>query len=232
MSLPPRARWGVALALTLGACANCPTTGPSSPGTMVKIPNDSRSAAFEAWLEAEHLFARGQSDAAVDDLLVAARIMARQPARGFEGAIDGEPGAPTGPLRPVTIASAEGALAAAQAIAGDHAPTLERIAAASRVLPPAETLGPQRAHRTLGAGGRDFVTWSLAAGDIGEVAALGDGRGDLDLWVVDDHFATVCADVEGRDEARCRWVAAPGTHYDVVIKNVGKSATRYVLLVR
>lgn len=206
------ARLAAFLGLALVACASAATRPP-----LAKI-DDPRRDAFDAWVTAERLFYRGARDADRDALVTAARLMERYPVRAARLIVETEPGAPS-PRSPTTAPSAAAAHALVAALT--DAP-FDEVAPIG--------VGPRRIVRELGPGGRDFVAFDERAG-IAEVAVISDGRGDLDLWVLDADGATACSDTETGD-AHCRWSVPAASPHELVVRNDGPATTRYTLLLR
>ncbi len=204
------------VALSVSACASSPEIRAAGDETL------------ERWVRGERLFVEGERAASIEALLEAASLLARHPAIPFEGNIDSDPGRPTGAALEPRLATPALALSTARDIAASDPPTLERIANAESALSSPEGRGPRVVARVIGPEGRDFI--DLGVGSF-EVVVLGEGRSLLDLWVVDDSLRTVCS-ATGVGRVACRWGDEVGRHCDVVVRNSGPVAERYVFAVR
>jgi len=204
------------MALSVSACASKPEVRHVG------------SESLERWVRGERLFVEGERAASIEALLEAASLLARHPATPFEGDIDSDPGRPTGASLEPRLATPALALSTARNIAASNPEMLERIAHAETALSSPEWPGPRVVARVIGPDGRDFI--DLGVGSF-EVVVLGEGRSVLDLWVVDDDLRTVCS-ATGVGRVVCRWGGDVDRHCDVVVRNSGPVAERYVFAVR
>lgn len=193
--------------LLLLVCAGCASARPEPDQTPLS-----------EWVRGCELLGLGERDGSVVALMSAARLLGEHRAMPFMGDINTESGQPVGVLLLPRIPSPELAL------------TLARGLGSNEVIEP--TQGERLVHvaaRVIQPGGRDFFTPSPGSLRTGQVIVVGEGRSRLGLWVIDSTHRVVC---EARNQNRltCLWPLDPQATYDLVVRNSGSTAERYLLV--
>lgn len=90
--------------------------------------------------------------------------------------------------------------------------------------------GPQRAVEVVLASDYDSYSTSFIAGYLAEVAVVGDGDTDLDLYVYDSNGNLIASDTDYTDDCYVSWTPAWTGRFTIKVVNRGLVANRYVLL--
>lgn len=121
-------------------------------------------------------------------------------------------------------------LASARELAGDD----ETITALITDIETAGTRGriggPSSTLSRLPAGFTD--TWEVPffGNSYAELAVLGDGDANLDVWVTDENGNTICYDVSWSDKVYCDFVPAWNGYFYVTVENNGSRRNSYYLV--
>ena len=92
------------------------------------------------------------------------------------------------------------------------------------------TGGPRRWRDRVRANGTDSYVISFRGARTAEVAVLGDGDTDLDLFIYDEYDNLVCRDTDTTDQTYCSWSPAWTGSFRIKIENLGNVFNRYELL--
>ena len=89
--------------------------------------------------------------------------------------------------------------------------------------------GPKVSHDTVLAGRTDTYRLTFMGNEYAEVAVLGDGDTDLDLYVYDENGNQICKDIDPTDRAYCSWIPRWTGEFRIVIRNEGGVYNNYAL---
>ena len=78
--------------------------------------------------------------------------------------------------------------------------------------------------------GTDYYTIDFRGGALAEVAVMGDGDSDLDLFIYDENGNLVCRDIDSTDITLCQWRPVWTGSFRVEIQNLGGVYNRYSLV--
>jgi hypothetical protein len=76
----------------------------------------------------------------------------------------------------------------------------------------------------------DVYTMRFVGGEKAEVAVVGDGDTDLDLYIYDENGNLIKSDTDYGDDCYVSWYPKWTGSFKVKIKNLGSISNRYVLL--
>ncbi|PLY07103.1 MAG: hypothetical protein C0622_00230 [Desulfuromonas sp.] len=218
-------------ALILGASAVCfaadksnvsDKTGASAAGQGVS------SAALASELAA---YARANDNAQA--MLVAAEILRNAAAvdvdldKGVEGDATAAAEKASGAL-----ATRDAMLAEAEEMAGDDVQLLAMIDAEKQAQgTKGDITGPNEHRDRVNPRATDVYEITFRGDELAEVAVLGDGDNDLDLFIYDENGNLIESDEDATDQCYVSWYPAWTGTFKIKIKNLGRSVySNYVLL--
>lgn len=216
------------LAAVLTLCVALPLAAEEAaiPATPEPGPVAELARAWQLWQDG---LAREDVGMLLNAVQLARKAEFRQ-ASGISGPVVTEDAAPVPEGLPQDPAS-DAALALVQVMAeGD--PDLADLAA---------DVAAELARGRLGEGRIATVSGRIAPGGVdefllprngalpAEIALMGDGSGNLDLTVLDDAGAQVCADTGPTDRAYCGFVPDRNGFFTIQVTNLGAAESRYQL---
>lgn len=176
-------------------------------------------------------WARANNDPAA--VVISARVLASAPAKPMEGVskktkVDEKVDAPEKQAKEVTP---ETLVAEAKALASGN----------EKMLTIVESLRPPRGRRGAWGGAKrhvdkvnalstDSYTITFRGGELAQVAVIGDGDTDLDLYVNDENGNLIGSDTDYTDRCLVEWVPKWTGPFRIRIKNRGRVYNRYTLL--
>lgn len=161
-----------------------------------------------------------------------AAVEAAQQGEPVELEDEGEPVADKDGASPVIDAAAM--LAAAREAAGDSPALAALIEESEGTQSRRFVRGDQlNWHRTrVRAFSDDNFRWRTArGGELAEVAIVGDGDTDLDLFVYDENWNVICAETGFSDREYCRWTPRWTGQFRIVVRNHGAVYNEYHILI-
>lgn len=90
--------------------------------------------------------------------------------------------------------------------------------------------GPYYVIRRVEKYGTNRYTASFRAGELAEVAIIGDGDTDMDLYVFDSNGSLIEYDEDYTDQCYVSWVPRWTGEYTIAVKNLGSVYNRFVLI--
>lgn len=92
------------------------------------------------------------------------------------------------------------------------------------------TGGAKSGYSSVRAYDTDIYRVTFRGGEFAEVAVLGDGDTDLDLYVYDENGNRVCSDTDYTDQTYCSWRPRWTGSFRIEIKNLGDVYNRYRII--
>ena len=89
--------------------------------------------------------------------------------------------------------------------------------------------GPKRAASTVNARSTDRYICKFWAGELAEVAVIGDGDCDLDLYIYDENGNLIASDTDYTDQCICRRVPSWTGAFTIKIVNRGYVYSNYII---
>ena len=89
--------------------------------------------------------------------------------------------------------------------------------------------GPRRAASYVNARSTDTYDCKFWANELAEVAVLGDGDCDLDLYIYDENGHLIASDTDYTDQCICRWVPSWTGKFTIRIVNRGYVYSNYII---
>ena len=89
--------------------------------------------------------------------------------------------------------------------------------------------GPRRATSYVNARSTDTYECKFWSGELAEVAVVGDGDCDLDLYIYDENGNIVASDTDYTDQCICRWVPSWTGKFIIRIVNRGYVYSNYII---
>jgi hypothetical protein len=124
----------------------------------------------------------------------------------------------------------ESLLAAASAMAGDS----EVIAALVDEVKSSSNKGAVGGAKStvdrVRAGATDVFRINYRGGEEAEVAVMGDGDTDLDLYVYDENGNLICSDTDNTDRMYCSWYPRWTGQFQIKIRNYGSVYNEYAVV--
>jgi hypothetical protein len=90
--------------------------------------------------------------------------------------------------------------------------------------------GPQYLEARVSANSSKEYTCRFWANELAEVAVLGDGDTDLDLYIYDSNGNLIAYDTDYTDQCYCRWVPAWTDTFIIKIVNRGSVYNAFILM--
>ncbi|MEM9684522.1 MAG: hypothetical protein AAF942_14715, partial [Pseudomonadota bacterium] len=198
--------WGFALFLacflvTTGAAAkDGPNIQPGAAG--------SDATAVERLASANELYAIGRSEGDPILVIAAARLAAGVPVQEIQRTAETIGGTPSKKEKSAGVPDLKSMIATARDLAGDNRTLNAMIDDVEATKPKGRLRGPGRAQSSVKANGttvfkgKDLV---FRGGEVAEIAVMGDGDANLDLFVFDELNNQICASSRYADREYCRW---------------------------
>jgi hypothetical protein len=160
-----------------------------------------------------------------------ARAVTLRPAPGWERTATGEqqPDAPTGAAQPPDPAG-EAALTIARNLAGDDPDLQDLVWDLDAQLPGPRILTAVEARAELAPGQTDEWRLPLFGQIAAEIGLIGDGDGPLQMTVVDENGAEICASSAGTRPVLCSLTPERNGFFTVSILNSGSMVNSYRLI--
>lgn len=89
--------------------------------------------------------------------------------------------------------------------------------------------GPKRGASTVNAYSTDSYVCKFWSNELAEVAVIGDGDCDLDLYIYDEYGHLVASDTDYTDQCICRWVPSWTGAFTIKIVNRGRVYSNYII---
>ena len=121
-------------------------------------------------------------------------------------------------------------LAQAKEFAAGDAHLLAVIDQIDRSSERGDVTGPNRHEDIVKAGKTDVYTITFRGGEKAEVAVIGDGDTDLDLYIYDENDNLITKDIDYGDDCYVSWTPSWTGEFTIKIKNLGDVYNRYVLI--
>jgi len=187
--------------------------------------SESKGGAVADWALASRLAEYGKRTADPLALLVAAQIMQAAPLRDVvreEVSEDTTVADPAG--KDTVIPDAAGLLAQAKELAGDDLQLVTIIAATAQKQGTRGCVGtacdgPQVHEDRILPNATDVYRITFRGGELAEVAVIGDGDNDLDLYVYDEFDSLITYDEDAADQCYVSWTPLWTAEFTIKIKN-------------
>ena len=186
----------------------------------------------ERWSAAHELYALGRGDSDPILVIAALRLIAGVPTQDAErqgeeiGGEDSKKDASAGPPDLDTM------IATSRDIAGDDPVLNAMIDDVEASKTKGRVRGPGQAQGNVKAGGKVVYEGEgtiFKAGVVAEVALVGDGDTDLDLYIFDELGNEICASTGYADREYCRWTPRWEGLFRIEVRNKGPLWNQYSL---
>jgi hypothetical protein len=221
----PRALFPLFAILALPALAEAPNlsaTPIETPGSAAQLV-----LAQQTYLDA---IASGEVRPLVTAMQLA-RAVTLRPAPGWERTVtgDAQPDAPAGKAAPPDPAG-EAALIIARNLAGDDPDLQDLVWDLDAQLPGPRSLTAVEVRGELAPGQTDEWRLPLFGEIAAEIGLIGDGDGPLQMSVLDEAGASICASPESDRPFLCQLTPARNGFFTVSIRNTGSMVNSYRLI--
>jgi hypothetical protein len=184
---------------------------------------------------AHELYEYGKKSKDALAVIAAAKIAAGVPTQEGKSAkaeeSEGKAPAPGGKDAASAPPGLDDMLATARQLAGDDKALQAMIADVEATRGKGRVGGALVRYDTVRGGYTDsYRGMSFRGNSTAEVAVVGDGDTDLDLFVYDENGNLICQDLNYSDQSFCRWVPRWTGPFTVKIRNNGGVSNSYVMM--
>ncbi len=175
----------------------------------------------------------GYANYSATALAEAAKILAETPVQDLDVAKQSEGGQKSAEKSTLMSFEPTKLIADAKKYAGKDKVTLAYISQIEKSINKSATRGavggPKRAASTVNARSTDRYICKFWAGELAEVAVIGDGDCDLDLYIYDENGNLIASDTDYTDQCICRWVPSWTGAFTIKIVNRGYVYSNYII---
>ncbi len=226
---------GPALAQQAAPAPAAPATVPAAPaGTAPTGANAEAKSGVSRGVLGDlalgyQLYGIGQESKDPLVVIAAARLIASVPLadRQREKVESGGTDATGADKKPLDLTAV---LAGARTLAQGNKTLLAMIADVEATASRGRVGGSARSSTRVRAGGTDTFTERFRGQEVAEIAVVGDGDTDLNLYVYDENGNQVCKDDDFTDRLFCRWTPRWTGAFRIQIVNRGSVYNAYVIV--
>jgi hypothetical protein len=202
---------GVAVAATEKEGPNVQANAPSAQSTPV-----------ERLADADELYAIGRSEGDAIFVIAAARLAASVPIQDVQRTAQETGGTESKKAKSAGVPDLKAMIATARQLAGENRALNAMIDDVEATRPKGRLHGPGRARGSVKAmgtavfKGKDVV---FKGGEVAEIAVMGDGDANLDLYVFDELNNEICVSKRYADREYCRWTPRWTGPFRIEVRN-------------
>jgi hypothetical protein len=221
-------------------CAFCL---PAKAQTDVKKPRTEQpSAKFQSYFKVQNLVSEGYAQKKAEPLIKAGEILVENPTRSYEPKKDGGMTVDSSAAQSTVAKIAKQIVTFdvnqlikdARVFANNDKQLLKSIAALEEKAKKPKSKGSvggsvSRSYRVDGYSSRTLYG-TFRGGELTELAILGDGDTDLDVYIYNADGYLVASDTDDSDKCYLTWRPQYTSSYRIVIKNRGRFYNNFVLM--